>query len=183
MAILLLILVFSTTLLAAVAYFVLLTQGLVTRIWMPGAIGLAAAGITLTLTISSRLPASIRVVELPALAAAIASCIAVRKKQWKTVLNAELKASLAQTIVILLCVVIGFFVGFSSGVGKPVLIALNQDVVGVLPSEQREIAIIGAMFLASVFGIVGVISASALPIAARRAADKAVNSSGGSDEF
>ncbi len=142
---------------------------LVTRIWIPGAIGLAAA--CLTLTISSRLPAPIRVVQLPALAAAIASCIAVRKKQWKTVLNAELKASLAQTIAILLCVVLGFFVGLNSTVGKPVLIALNQDVVGVLRSEQREIAIIGALFLAGVFGIVGVILASALPITAGRAAN------------
>lgn len=183
MAILFLILVFSTTLLAVVAYFVLLTQGLVTRIWIPGAIGLAAAGLTLTLTIDSRLPAPIRFVQLPALAAAIASCIAVRKKQWKTVLNAELKASFAQTIVVLLCVVIGCFVGFNSGVGKPVMIALNQDVVGVLPSEQREIAVFGALFLAGVFGVVGVILASVLPLVARRAANKAVDSSGGSGEF
>ncbi len=183
MAILLLILVFSTTLLAAGAYFVLLTQGLVTRIWIPGAIGLAAAGVTLTLTISSRLPAPIRVVLLPILAAAIASCIAVRRRHWKTVLNAELKASLTQTIVVLLCVLIGLVVGLYSGVGKPVLIALDQDVVGVLPSEKREIAIIGALFLAGVFGIAGVISASALPIAARRAANKPVNPSGGSGRF
>lgn len=184
MSVLLLILVLSTTLLAAVAYFVLLTQGLVTRIWIPGAIGFAAAALTLTLTISLHLPASIRVVQLPVLVAAIASCIAVPRRQWETVLNAELKASLTQTIVVLLCVVLGFAVGLYSGVGKPVLIALNQDVVGVLPSEKRQIAIIGALFLAGVFGVAGVISASAfLSPAGRGATNKAVSPSGGTGGF
>ena len=153
----------ASALLSAFAYLVPLFLAAGGRRWQPATVGLLAGVATFTLAQHIPLPSPLRAVVLPLFAAAVTATLTMKPTDWANLNSAETdRITTLRHLCISAACVIGVFVGIASGVGKPVLIALDQDVIGVLQSEKNEIAVAGA-FVGGILGLItGIIAVSAL---------------------
>jgi membrane associated rhomboid family serine protease len=153
----------ATALISAIQYFSSLIPALSLGRWQPPVCGLLVAALVITTASQYPAPPSLKVVLLPLFFGSLVSTLVMRERDWESVLaDPAFKPHPVQWILISLFAVISLVVCVLSGIGKPILIALGQDVVGVMHSEKVEIAVAGgcAGFLGGL--LLGAIVASML---------------------
>lgn len=112
---------------------------------------LTFAGLTCA---SVKIPPAVRYVELPIIIGAISAVIVISTEEWSLLLSAPRPAcrSAWRDVVVAGGGILGACLGVASHLGKPVLNALHQNVVGHMTGEAIEIGVVG--------GIVGFIVGS-----------------------
>jgi len=140
-----------------------LALALATGRWQPAAFGLMVGGVTLATASRFSLPPQVATVYLPIVATGVGAVLLFRKQDWATASDPDGSyASPSQTVLIVFSGVVGLILGVMSGIGKPLLRSLGWDVIGIIPSEQTEIAVGGGCVGAFGGIIVGVIVVSSL---------------------
>ncbi|WP_146416068.1 hypothetical protein [Crateriforma conspicua] len=152
LAVLLILTVFVTALVFGITYCSTIILAFGSRRWQPAATGLVAGVAAMACAAPIALPSPIKAVWIPLATAAVAASTLIRARDLD-LMNDSPKGSVAQWLCILTTAVIGLWVGVAAEVGKPILIALNQDVVGVIQSEKIEIAVAGGI-AGGAFGLV-----------------------------
>jgi hypothetical protein len=135
---------FATVLISAIQYIVSLIPALSLGSWQPPCCGLVAAALVIAMASQFRAPLFLKLVLLPVFFASLVSTLVMRERDWESALaEPTFKPHPVQWILMSLFAVVGCVVSVLTGIGKPILIALGQDVVGVMHSERVEIAVAG----------------------------------------
>lgn len=126
---------------------------------LPTFVACAAALLTALLVahFSVTVPPSVRFVVIPLIVAAFAALLSCRRRDWELLkerpVTQRVESRAMRVAMILVACLTGYVLSLTS-VGRVVLNALGQDVIGTLPREIIEIRIAGAIvgFLGGAFG-------------------------------
>lgn len=146
-------------LISATSYGVMLSMAIGTRRCQPGIVGLLAGGLTLALTASLSFPPAVRIILIPLTVAALSGSEFLRDSDWELV--GATRASVGEWCCIVAACALGAWIGVKRGVGKPILLILDQDVVGTTRSEQIEIAVVGGVAVAGFSLVISILAISA----------------------
>lgn len=154
--------VLATTLLGGGIYVITLCHAFVLRRWLPATAGFLLSAIALAVTSQLQLPSQVQIVLIPIVAAAFPGIILMRESDWESMETADAKASPGMWCSISLAAIAGGWIGVATGIGKPILNALDQDIVGTLRSERIQIEITGGLVGAGLGLVIGVLCVSAI---------------------
>lgn len=112
-----------------------------------GSVAGIATLFSLGAILNNPIPPSVRWVTLPLFVAAVVTAFSSTKKDWDTLYSSKpnFRENHWRDAALIVFGIVGATFGVLTSIGKPILTALGQNVIGTTPNENREIYFVGGI--------------------------------------